>query len=35
MAEAVTEIDGKAAYVIARTDAGEVAETRLTPRLLT
>jgi peptidase E len=35
MTEVVAEMDGKAAYLIEPTDAGDATETRLTPRLLT
>jgi len=35
MTEVVSEVEGKAAYLIERTSSGETVETRLTPRLLT
>ena len=34
MAEAVSQEDGKAAYLVERTEDGRARETRITPRLL-
>jgi peptidase E len=35
MIEAITEVEGKCAYLVERTAAGEVSETRIEPRMLT